>query len=31
MFVSRDKRSALGVAPGIAVVDVGLKFLSPKT
>ena len=31
MLESRAERSALGAAPVIAVVDVGLIFLSPKT
>ena len=31
MLESRAERSALGAAPDAAVVDVGLKFLSPKT
>ena len=31
MLESRAERSALGAAPDVAVVDVGLKFLSPKT
>ena len=28
---TRAERSALGTAPDIAVIDVGLNFLSPKT
>ena len=31
MLESRAERSALGAAPDVAVVDVGLNFLSPKT
>ena len=31
MLESRAERSALGTAPDVAVVDVGLNFLSPKT
>ena len=31
MLESTAKRSALGAAPGVAVVDVGLNFLSQKT
>ena len=31
MLESRAERSALGSAPDIAVVDIGLDFLSPKT
>ena len=31
MLESRGERSALGAAPDVAVVDVGLNFLSPKT
>ena len=30
MLESRGERSALGAAPDIAVVDVGLTFLCPK-
>ena len=31
MLESRAERSALGPAPDVAAVDVGLNFLSPKT
>ena len=31
MLESRAERSALGTAPDVAVVDVGLNFLCPKT
>ena len=31
MLESRAERSALGAASDIAVVDVGLNFLSPKS
>ena len=31
MLESRAERSALGAAPDIAVLAVGLNFLSPKT
>ena len=31
MLESRAERGALGAAPDIAVADVGLNFLSPKT
>ena len=31
MLESRAERSALGAAPDVAAVDVGLNFLSPKT
>ena len=31
MLEARAERRALGAAPGVAVVDVGLNFLSKKT
>ena len=31
MLESRAERSAPGAAPDVAVVDVGLSFMSPKT